>query len=165
MSTPGKPIIGRPSLQEVNHKGKIFKKGVKLWPVGTDVIQGVIYSRLNISQRGAGFIHFPIGLDSEFYEQLTAEKLVTRFHKGFPHREWVKTRDRNEALDCAVYAYAVATALGLARMDWRKLENSIIPKEEAPLIEQPKSKEPEPVVTRKKNWVNRERSGNFVNDW
>ena len=38
--------------------------------------------------------------------QLTAEKIVTKYHKGFPRREWVKIRPRNEALDCRTYAVA-----------------------------------------------------------
>ena len=38
--------------------------------------------------------------------QLTAEKQVTRFAKGVSKREWIKTRSRNEVLDCTVYALA-----------------------------------------------------------
>ena len=40
-----------------------------------------------------------------------------------PEREWQKTRERNEALDCYVYARAVAAILGLDRMadrHWRQ---------------------------------------------
>ena len=42
---------------------------------------------------------------------LTAEKVQTRYVKGFPKREWVKTRRRNEALDCRVYALASLVSL------------------------------------------------------
>lgn len=38
--------------------------------------------------------------------QLTAEKQITRFTKGVSKREWIKTRSRNEVLDCTVYALA-----------------------------------------------------------
>jgi phage terminase large subunit GpA-like protein len=31
---------------------------------------------------------------------------VVRFAKGVAKREWIKTRSRNEALDCTVYALA-----------------------------------------------------------
>ena len=34
------------------------------------------------------------------------KKIVTKYHKGFPRREWVKIRPRNEALDCRTYAVA-----------------------------------------------------------
>ncbi len=161
MSTPGKPVIGKPSLQEVNYRGQTFKKGVKLWPVGTDIVKGIIYSRLRISHPGAGYIHFPIGLDPEFYEQLTAEKLVTRFIKGFPKREWIKTRPRNETLDCLVYAYAVAVALGLPRMDWNKLQTAIIPNSEIKKV----SEEGKEIKPKNKLWINSRHSENFANNW
>ena len=45
-------------------------------------------------------------------KQLTAEKQVIRYVKGFPVREWVKKSSaRNEALDCTVYAYAALQRL------------------------------------------------------
>jgi phage terminase large subunit GpA-like protein len=43
---------------------------------------------------------------------------------GFPIMEWVKTRERNEALDCEVYAYAAAIRSGLA---WIKSESPDAP--------------------------------------
>jgi phage terminase large subunit GpA-like protein len=51
-------------------------------------------------------MHFPARHEIEYFRQLTAEKQVTRFHRGVPKREWVKARARNEVLDCTVYAYA-----------------------------------------------------------
>jgi phage terminase large subunit GpA-like protein len=54
-----------------------------------------------------------------------AEQLVTRRDRnGFPVREWQKLRERNEALDCYVYARAAASAAGLDRFEdrhWREL--------------------------------------------
>lgn len=44
---------------------------------------------------------------------LTSEKKVTRYFKGRPRREWVKVRQRNEALDCRVYALAALQLMGL----------------------------------------------------
>ncbi len=127
MSTPGKPIIGRPSLQDINYKGKVIKKGVKLWPVGTDTAKGIIYPRLKIGEPGPGMIHFPMGLDDDFYMQVTAEKQVTNFIKGFPRKEWVlPSGRRNEVLDCLVLCMAAAVRAGLNRMPWDKLEESIL---------------------------------------
>ena len=43
-------------------------------------------------------------------------------------REWQKLRERNEALDCYVYARAAAAAAGLDRFEhrhWRELERSL----------------------------------------
>jgi len=60
---------------------------------------------------------------------LCAEQLVTRRdRKGFAYREWQKMRERNEALDCYVYARAAATAAGLDRFEdrhWSELEKQI----------------------------------------
>ncbi|NBO19342.1 MAG: phage terminase large subunit family protein, partial [Proteobacteria bacterium] len=55
---------------------------------------------------GAGYFHFPMERDREYFLQLTAEKQVLRFAKGVSKREWIKTRSRNEVLDCTVYALA-----------------------------------------------------------
>lgn len=94
----GKPIVGRPTK---NNIGKI-----KLFPVGVDTAKELIYGRLRISTPGPGFCHFPSRYDDEYFSQLTAEQVVTRFSKGFRKREWKKTRARNEALDLRVYAIA-----------------------------------------------------------
>jgi phage terminase large subunit GpA-like protein len=93
-----RPIIGRPSR---NNNSKI-----RLYPVGTDTAKEVIYSRLHIMEPGPGYFHFPLERDREYFLQLTGEKQVTRFTKGVARREWIKTRQRNEALDCTVYALA-----------------------------------------------------------
>jgi phage terminase large subunit GpA-like protein len=44
---------------------------------------------------------------------MCAEKCITKYVKGFPRREWVKLRHRNEALDCEVYAIAALTLLNI----------------------------------------------------
>ena len=47
-----------------------------------------------------------------YFEQLTAEKLVTKYVKGFPVRSWTKKSGaRNEALDTFVYSLAALQAL------------------------------------------------------
>lgn len=104
MSGAGRPIIASPSRKRTGR----HPRPVKLFPVGVDSAKGLIYSRLRLSDHGPGFIHFPMSasFSEEFFSQLTAEKLVTRYVKGFPKREWVKVHSRNEALDCTVYALA-----------------------------------------------------------
>jgi phage terminase large subunit GpA-like protein len=73
-----------------------------------------------------GYMHFP-EYNTEYFKQLTAEQLVTRIAKGYPKRIWQKTRDRNEALDCRVYARAAAIALGIDRWSesrWEQLSGT-----------------------------------------
>jgi phage terminase large subunit GpA-like protein len=60
-------------------------------------------------------------------EKSRGRSMVTvRNKRGFSHQEWQKMRERNEALDCRVYARAAAWILGADRWDeatWRSLEN------------------------------------------
>jgi phage terminase large subunit GpA-like protein len=73
-------------------------------------------------------VHLP-KVDAEFTQQLCAEQLVTRRDRnGFAIREWQKMRERNEALDCYVYARAAASAAGLDRFEerhWQELEKQL----------------------------------------
>ena len=124
-SQPGKPIIGRPTPQDVLWNGQKIPNGVQLWPVGTDVAKGVIYSRLKIGKPGPGHYHFYMGVPDDYFVQLTAEKLVTRYIKGYPRQEWVMTGPRNEALDCEVYNYAAAIRIGIHTIDWDALTRTI----------------------------------------
>lgn len=101
----GRALIGRP---QKNNIGKI-----KLFSVGVDTAKELIYSRLQIKNPGAGYCHFPMRYDDEYFKQLTAEQIVTRFSKGFKKREWKKIRPRNEALDCRVYALSAFALLNL----------------------------------------------------
>jgi phage terminase large subunit GpA-like protein len=82
-------------------------------------------------------------MDAEFIQQLCAEQLITRRDRnGFPIREWQKMRERNEALDCYVYARAAASSAGLERFEdrhWRELERQLgLRPPDAPTTEQPK---------------------------
>jgi phage terminase large subunit GpA-like protein len=115
-SQGGKAPIGNPRKVDVNVKGGVVKKGAELWPIGTDTIKGVLAARL----REEGFVHTPQGLPSAYYEQLTSEKLVTKFVQGLPRRTWTKQSGaRNEAWDCLVYGYAAACFAGLKRAHWQ----------------------------------------------
>ena len=57
---------------------------------------------------------------------LTAEALKTKIIKGYRVSQFEKIRDRNEALDCRVYARAAAAIVGLDRLNddgWEALKN------------------------------------------
>jgi len=109
-----KPVLGKPSVQDLNWKGKLIPKGVKLWPVGTDTAKSTLYGRLkNITTPGPCCYHWYESVTDEYFLQLTAEKIETHIKGGFPYLEWVKTRDRNDALDAEIYAYAAAIRAGL----------------------------------------------------
>ena len=99
-------MAGRPSR---NNIGKI-----PLFALGVDNLKRLLFSRLAIQSEGAGYCHFPNDRPDEYFKQLAAsEKIVTKFHKGFARREFVKIRTRNEALDCRVYAMGALAILNV----------------------------------------------------
>lgn len=105
-STPGKPIINRPSKLDVTIKGKTIKHGAEGWLIGADTAKTELFNKLSADGKRPlehdRVIHFPQGLDPSFYSQVTAE--VWDPNK----RRWVKIRPRNEALDTWCYALAAA---------------------------------------------------------
>ena len=108
-STPGRPALGKPSLQDINFRNQTIKKGVSLFLLGVDTIKETIYGRLKKDGKaGPGVLHFPIGgLPNDYYVQLTSERQIIKYVNGHPKRYWVKKDSaRNEALDCEAYAYA-----------------------------------------------------------
>jgi phage terminase large subunit GpA-like protein len=128
---PSKMVKGKATIQDVNWKGKVLKRGVRLWYVGTDTAKDLIYGRLMVTQPGPGYIHFSKDLPAQFYTQITAESRVPqRTSRGIEYR-WVNTkRARNEALDCTVYAMFCTHALGLhmrTEKEWDRLEQAVQP--------------------------------------
>jgi len=117
-SMKGKPIAGKPSDVDFTWNGVTIKNGAKLWLIGTDTAKAVIYSRLKIEAPGPGYYHTYIGTPDDYFIQLSAEKLITKYIKGYAVQEWVKTGPRNEALDCEVYCYAAALRAGLGIIDF-----------------------------------------------
>lgn len=88
------------------------KEKVPMFSIGVDTAKDAIYARLRIKEAGPGYCHFPHDRDAEWFRQLTAEKVQTRFIKGRKVREWHnKDGVRNEALDCRVYAMAALYGL------------------------------------------------------
>lgn len=128
-SQAGKNILGKPTDQDISWRGTKLKGGVKLWPIGTDTAKGEIYGKLRNGEPGPGYVHLSRHLAPEVFEQLTSERLVTRYVKGRPRLEWVKPAGRrNEALDCAVYALAAAHFVGIDRWkegDWTKWQSRV----------------------------------------
>lgn len=121
--------LNAPTKVDVNYKGKKIKGGVRLWKIGASMLKGELYGWLKQSRGDSdkaphGYAHFP-EYPPEFFKQLAAEQLVTKIVKGYPKREWQKIRDRNEALDCRVYARAAAIALGIDNWNERKWGQAI----------------------------------------
>lgn len=86
---------------------------VPVFTLGVDSLKGLAYSRFKLLERGPGYCHWPRveRFGPEYFAQLTAERMVTRATRGVPRKVWTKIRDRNEALDCRVMAYACLVIL------------------------------------------------------
>lgn len=148
----GAALIGTPTAVDVSLSGKKLRRGIKVYSVAVGIAKLELYNNLrksaDVAEDGstpvypAGFVHLP-KIDAEFIQQLCAEQLVTRRDRnGYPVREWQKMRERNEALDCYVYARAAASAAGLDRFEerhWRELERplGLATAVDAPALETP----------------------------
>ena len=118
--------LNSPTKVDINFKGKKIQNAVRLWKIGVSILKSELYGWLSQTRNEDGstphgYARFP-EYDTEYFKQLTAEQLVTRIVKGYPKREWQKIRDRNEALDCRIYARAAAIALGIDRWPDTKWE-------------------------------------------
>ncbi|OHC75228.1 MAG: phage tail protein [Rhodospirillales bacterium RIFCSPLOWO2_12_FULL_58_28] len=133
------PVSG-PTYVDSTEGGRKLRRGAKLWMVAVSTFKTETYRYLRLERPtdeeraagvryAAGTIHLPSWLDSEWCKQLVAEQLVTvKTRRGFSKLEWQKMRERNEALDCRVYARAAAWILGAdrwAESKWRDLESQI----------------------------------------
>ena len=107
VSGPGKPLITRQNKNS-KAKGRVFM-------LGADTGKDSLYSRLKIAEHGPGFCHFPAHYDADYFSQLTAERVVTKYTRGFKTRVWVKksSHARNEALDCRVLAMAALDIINI----------------------------------------------------
>lgn len=107
MAGTGRPLVRAPDRKS--------RASVRLFQIGVDTAKEMLYSRLKIAEKGPGYCHFPAHYDADYFTKLTAEKVMTKYTRGFATRVWVKktTSIRNEALDCRVYAMAALELSGV----------------------------------------------------
>jgi phage terminase large subunit GpA-like protein len=128
--------IAGPTWADVTTGGRKLKRGVRLWTVGTSMLKTELYGDLSLERPidgesfPDGYVFLPDGTSDEWIKQLVAEYLAITRNKrtGRLKREWQQSRPRNEALDNAVYARAVAISLGVDRWterQWSKLGGAV----------------------------------------
>jgi phage terminase large subunit GpA-like protein len=120
----GSSLVGLPRSVSATKLGKKSRHGIKLYLVAGPMAKEEFYSDLqktiDVSEDGevlypTGYVHFNKD-DDEFFKQICSEQLITRKNRnGYQVTEWQKIRDRNEALDCYVYARAAASVYGIDR--------------------------------------------------
>lgn len=136
-STAGRPILGRPSYQDVDWRGERIKKGVALYLIGTDTAKHLLYNRLQgDADKDAQnrLEHFSQELPTEYFDGLVAETFNPRKNKFE-----LKKGKRNEPLDCDVYAVAAShhPELHLHKWraaDWDKRMAMLAPKKPTPPV-------------------------------
>jgi len=127
--------VDLPMALDVEVGGRRIKRGVRVWPIDTGVLKEELYDNLQLrppvepgAPYPAGYCHFP-QYGPEHFKGLTAETLVRRRLKGGRVvLDWEKTRERNEPLDCRVYARAAAYVLGAdrwSRQDWSAMRELV----------------------------------------
>ncbi|RMF07645.1 MAG: phage terminase large subunit family protein, partial [Alphaproteobacteria bacterium] len=170
------PVDG-PSYVEVTAAGRKLKRGLQLWKVAGAVFKSETYRFLRLPKPTeeelaegagwpAGYVHIAKGTPAEWFKQLTAEQLVViKTRQGFQKLEWQKTRDRNEALDCRVYARAAAWLMGIDRWDdrrWEELEAQLASgKEESVPAGMPGRVTQKKTPRRRSDWLGTKRRGNW----
>jgi phage terminase large subunit GpA-like protein len=123
-------MIASPRTVDVNWKGR--KSGtIQLWNIGVSLIKSETYGylRLNRNEDGSipnGYCHFP-QYNPDYFKGITAEQLTFKVVRGYKRYQWEKKYERNEPLDCRVYARAAAAVVGVDRFEekhWQLMEGT-----------------------------------------
>ena len=152
-SGPSVALVSLPRQAEaVEVKGSTKRRRprrvLRVWAVDGHAIKLETYAWLGLDAPDDG-VTFPAGwialpaVGDEYLRQLTAEQLVRKIVQGVERHVWIKQYNRNEALDCRVYARAAAHLVGLDRYtaaDWDRLDEPFaavppdadVPEDDAP---------------------------------
>jgi len=120
-------ILGTLKDVDVNRDGSKLRRAVKVWTVGGNILKSELYGWLKMDKPEdgqpftPGYCHFPM-YDLEHFKRLTAEQLMKKTSKGHTSYEWVKVSERNEQLDCRIYARAAAHMFGIDRMSHQEYD-------------------------------------------
>jgi phage terminase large subunit GpA-like protein len=141
----GRPLVGRPN--------RVGKEKTLLFTVGVDTAKELLYSRLRNAEPGPGYCHYPAKpcFDAEYFKQLTSEHMVTRTVENQTKIEWKKKYERNEPLDCRVYAMA---ALELLQPKWDAVAKNFQIQVEAAKKAKDKTQAVKKPTARRSGWVN-----------
>jgi phage terminase large subunit GpA-like protein len=116
--------VAPPRTVDITKAGKRVGK-LRQWNIGVSFLKSELYAALRLERDAEGtpppsYCHFP-QYDEGYFRGLTAEEQVKKIVRGYPRYEWKKVYERNEPLDCRVYARAAATIVGLDRLSSERL--------------------------------------------
>lgn len=135
-------IIQAPKQVMIARNGKRIGH-VKVWHVGVSIIKSELYGwlRQDKDEDGTtpqGYCHFP-QYGQVFFRGLTAERLEFRVVRGYRRYQWVKHYERNEPLDCRVYARAAASVVGIDAMEDQHYDAMVVRGQGQPAKKKPRS--------------------------
>jgi phage terminase large subunit GpA-like protein len=113
------PISGAKAVDHIG--GKHMRNALFHYEVGSSFLKSELFHWLKQKPPEGddpfpfGWCHFPEDREDEYFKQLCAEVLQKTTPKDKRSKvkwEWVKIRERNEALDTHIYARAAAVAVG-----------------------------------------------------
>ena len=119
----GVPILPKNPTRENKYRCPVFT-------IGVDAIKTRLHGMLDEPKPGPRYCHFPVERELWYFEQLTAERALSKWVAGRKRVIWVNPRQaRNEGLDCRIYAMA---ALELRPPPWAALDRSLNGADNAP---------------------------------
>jgi phage terminase large subunit GpA-like protein len=98
---------------DIDWRGRLEKRGLIVWHVGTNLAKDLLHSRMALQIPGLGYMHYLRSLPDEWFSQLTGEARAERVGTRGRETRWISQRKRVEAWDCAVYVLWLETHLGL----------------------------------------------------
>ncbi|MCK1402034.1 phage terminase large subunit family protein [Bradyrhizobium sp. 4] len=136
------PYIGVGALDVTVH-GKKLRRGLKTVKVGSSYCKQELMGQLGLDRPEEGkafppgYVHLPEDVSEDQVKQLTSEELQVNVVRGRTRRTWtVMSGRRNEVLDCANYARALAAMRGWDRWRpnrFRELEDQLgVPHNDSP---------------------------------
>ncbi len=142
-------LYASPKSVQVTKAGKKIN-GVKIWGIGSSFIKTELYGMLKLQKDHEqqtipdGYCHFP-KREPSYFRGLTGEELqIVTNRRGYRDYVWVKKYERNEPLDCRVYARAAAAIVGIDRWNderWlREVYFAVVDKSQPPAPAKPKKK-------------------------
>jgi phage terminase large subunit GpA-like protein len=121
--------IAPPKTVDLTKAGKRIGK-LRQWNIGVSFLKSEFYAALRLERDSDGtfppnYCHFP-EYPEHYFRGLTAEEQVVKIIKGYQRYEWKKVYERNEPLDCRIYARAAAVIVGIDRLSREQLQGMIV---------------------------------------
>jgi len=103
-----KELINKGTLVDVNHRGQVIKRGVKLFVVDYEESVTLLRNRLRVEQPGPRYLHLGEAASDQFLAELFPwKRRPKRDTRGQTTYRWVKPQGtHDEGGDCTRMAYA-----------------------------------------------------------